>query len=104
MKEIIKFIKKLFGKYENDYVYWVFTKDIKVNPEWRKTKIGEKKFRRKLQYWYRNGRFESKIVLDRNFNLLDGYSSVRIAEIKHIDKVPVCFRGLKIIGWRNLII
>lgn len=91
MKEIIRFIKKLFGKYESDYEYWVYTKDIKVNPNWRKTKIGKMKFKRKLRYWYCTGEFESRIILDKEFNLLDGYSSVRIAEIKGIDKVPVYF-------------
>ena len=91
MKSIIRFVKKLFGKYEVGYEYWVDLKDIKVNPEWRKIKIGQRKFGRKLSYWYKTGEFESKILLDRDFNLVDGYSSVRIAEIKHIDKVPVYF-------------
>lgn len=91
MKEIIRFIKKLFGVYESDYEYWVYSKEIKINPEWKKTRIGKTKFKRKLQYWYRTGEFESRIILDRNFNLLDGYLSVRIAEIKEIDKVPVYF-------------
>lgn len=91
MKNIIRFIKELFGKYESDYEYWVYTKDIKVDPEWRKTRIGRVKFQRKLQYWHRTGEFESKIILDKDFHLLDGYSSVRIAEIKGIDKVPVYF-------------
>ena len=91
MKGIIRFIKKLCGIYETGYEYWIYTKDIKVYPEWRKTKIGKAKFSRKMRYWYRTGEFESKIILDRDFNLLDGYSSVRIAEIKGIDKVPVYF-------------
>lgn len=91
MKDIIRFIKRLFGKYETGYEYWIYTKEIKVNPEWRKTRIGKVKFKRKLRYWYRTGEFESKIVLDKDFNLLDGYSSVRIAELKGIDKVPVYF-------------
>lgn len=91
MKNTIRFIKELFGKYEFGYEYWIYTKDIKVDPDWRKTKIGRVKFQRKLQYWYRTGEFESKILLDKDFNLLDGYLSVRIAEIKGIDKVPVYF-------------
>lgn len=98
MKSIIRFIKELFGKYEQGYEYWVYLKDIRVNPDWRKTKIGKLKFKRKLKHWYRTGEFESKIILDKDFNLIDGYSSVRIAEIKEIDKVPVYFsdeRGLK---------
>lgn len=91
MKGIIRFIKELFGIYETEHEYWVYTKEIKVNPYWRKTRIGKAKFKRKLQYWYHTGEFESRIILDKNFNLLDGYSSVRIAEIKRIDKVPVYF-------------
>lgn len=42
-------------------------------------------------YCYRNGWFESKIILDKKFNLLDGYSSVRISEINGIEMVPVYF-------------
>lgn len=91
MKNIFRFIKRLFGKYETGYEYWVYTKQIKVNPDWCKTRIGAIKFERKLKYWYRTGEFESRILLDKDFNLLDGYSSVRIAEIKGIDKVPVYF-------------
>ncbi len=91
MKDILRFIKGLFGKYETGYEYWVYTKQIKVDPNWRKTRIGAIKFERKLKYWYRTGIFESKIILDKDFNLIDGYSSLRIAEIKKIDKVPVYF-------------
>ena len=91
MRKIIKCIKSLFVRYKPGYEYWVNLKDIKVNPEWRKTRIGKKKFSRKMRYWYRTGKFESKIILDNDFNLLDGYSSVRIAEIKGIDKVPAYF-------------
>lgn len=88
---MFKFIKSILGIYEVDTDYWVYTKDIHVNPEWRKTKIGEKKWQRKKKYYYNTGEFESKIILDRNFNLVDGYSSYMIAKTKHIDKVPVYF-------------
>lgn len=91
MKGIIRFIKRVFRQYEIGYEYWINIKDIKVDPEWRKTKIDKAKFRRKLRYWYLNGKFESRIILDKNFNLLDGYSSVIIAEIKNVKKVPVYF-------------
>ena len=91
MSKIIRSIKRLLGIYETGYEYWINTKEIKVNPEWRKTMIGKVKFKKKLQYWYRTGEFESSIILDRDFNLLDWYSSMRIAEIKEIDKVPVYF-------------
>ena len=91
MKNTIRYIKSLFGKYEPGYEYWVYTKDIKVPKRYKRTKIGTEKWNHKMGYWLRTGEFESKIILDRNFNLIDGYSSVRIAEIKGIDRVPVYF-------------
>lgn len=33
MRNFIRFIKELFSKYEVGYEYWVYTKEIKVNPE-----------------------------------------------------------------------
>lgn len=91
MKGIIRFVKRLFGIYETNHEYWIHTRDIRVDPKWRETRIGQEKFKRKMIYWYRTGEFESDIILDKNFNLIDGYSSVRIAEIKGIQKVPVYF-------------
>lgn len=91
MKGTIRFIKRIFDIYETGYEYLVYTREIKVNPEWRKTRIGKEKFRRKFRYWYSTDEFESKIILDKKFNLIDGYSSLRIAEIKGIEKVPVYF-------------
>lgn len=92
MKGIIRYIKMLFGKYENGHEYWVYRKDIRIDPEWRKTKVGHSKFKRKNQYYDRTGEFESKIILrGRDMQLMDGYSSFLIAERRGIDKVPVYF-------------
>lgn len=88
----VKEIKKLFGVYDPFYEYWVDRKRIKVNPEWRKTKIGRDKWRRKLDFYLRTGEFERYIVIRRkDWMLVDGYSSLRIAEVLGIDKVPVHF-------------
>lgn len=92
MKGIIRHIKRLFGKYEPGHEYWIYRKDITIDPEWRKTKVGYSKFKRKNQYYDRTGEFESKIVLRRSdMQLVDGYSSFLIAERRGIDKVPVYF-------------
>ena len=91
MKGIIRYIKSLFGKYESGYEYWVYTKDIKVPSSYKMTKIGHEKWNRKMRYWMKTGEFESKILIDRNFNLVDGYSSMKIAHLKGIEKVPVYF-------------
>ena len=91
MKGIVRYIKSLFGKYEPGYEYWIYTKDIKVPKYYKLTKIGTKKWNHKMGYWLRTGKFESDILIDRNFNLVDGFSSMKIAHIKNIEKVPVYF-------------
>ena len=90
-KGTIRYIKSLFGKYEPEYEYWVYTKDIKIPAYFKYTRIREKKWNHKMGYWLRTGEFESKIFIDRNFNLVDGYSSMKIAHLKGIEKVPVYF-------------
>lgn len=91
MSEIIRFIKRLLGKYESGYEYWVYLKDIKVPGYYKRTQVGKIKWIHKLNYWRRTGEFESKIILDRDFNLIDGYSSVKIAYLNDLGKVPVYF-------------
>ena len=91
MKRIIRYIKSFFCKYKPGYEYWGYTKDIKVPTYYKCTKVGKKKWNRKMGYWLRTGEFESKILIDRDFNLVDGYSSMKIAHLKGIDKVPVYF-------------
>ena len=44
-----------------------------------------------MGYWLRTGEFESDILTDKDFNLVDGFSSMKIAHLKGIDKVPVYF-------------
>ena len=91
MKNFIRFTKSLFGIYETGYEYWIYTKDIKVPVRYKKTKIGKSKWNHKINYWLRTGEFESPIILHRDFTLADGYSSVKIAYLKGIDKVPAYF-------------
>lgn len=88
---MIRSIKRLFGIYETDCEYWVRLDEIKVPNRYKKTRIGLKKWNHKMGYWLRTGEFESKILLHRDFTLADGYSSVKIAYLKGIDKVPVYF-------------
>lgn len=88
---LIRWIKKLLGIYETGYEYWIPTDQIIITPEFARTRIGAKKWRRKKRYYYRTGEFESQIVLTKDFILLDGYSSYRIAKYVGIDKVPVVF-------------
>ena len=88
---LIRWLKKLFGIYETGYEYWVPTDQIIITPDFARTRIGTKKWRHKKRYFYRTGEFESQIVLTKDFVLIDGYSSYRIAKYVGIDKVPVVF-------------
>lgn len=89
---MLNIFRKLFRKhYKLNHEYWVYTKDIIVDPSWRQTKIGYQKWMRKLSYWRSTGKFASQVIIDHQFHLLDGYSTVRIAEIYNIPKIPVYF-------------
>ena len=91
MHDFIVLIKRLFGVYEDGYEYWVKLDSIKIPDDFKKAPIGKEKWKRKINYWLKTGKFESRILLDRDFNLIDGYSSVKIAQVKGIEKVPVYF-------------
>ena len=91
MKKIIRFIKRLFGKYETGYEYWINLKDIQITPEFRSTYPRFKKMAQEWDYYRKTGDFESPIMLMRNFTLVDGYTSYLIAKIQGMDKVPVYF-------------
>ena len=88
---MFKFIKDLFGVHDTKSEYWVRLNKIKVPYYYKATRIGLKKWNHKMGYWLRTGEFESKILLHRDFTLADGYSSVKIAYLKDIGKVPVYF-------------
>lgn len=88
---LIRLLKKLFGIYETGYEYWVPTDQIIITPDFARTRIGTKKWIRKRNYYMRTGRFESQIVLTKDFVLINGYSSYKLAKRYGEDKVPVVF-------------
>lgn len=91
VKNFIRFIKRTFGKYEPGYEYWVYLKDIKIHPDFKTTPPKYNKMSQKWSYFRNTGEFESPIILNRGFVLLDGYTSYLIAEKSEMDKVPVYF-------------
>ena len=48
MKSFIRFIKRIFGVYETGYEYWVYLRDIKISPDFKKLRLD-------LRRWVRNG-------------------------------------------------
>ena len=94
MKKMIKNfkrLKQLFGIYEIGNEYMVRLKDIKINPDFENSPPRFKKMHGKWDYYREYGEFESKIILNRDFELVDGYTSYIIAEKEGINKVPVYF-------------
>ena len=57
MSEIIRFVKRILGRYETGYEYWVYLKDIKVPEYYKRTQVGKNKWLRKLKYWRNTGDF-----------------------------------------------
>ena len=87
----MRWIKKLLGIYETGHEYWAPTDQIIIMPEFARTRIGKRKWNHKKEYYLRTGRFESRIVLTKDFVLLDGYSSYKLAQRYGELKVPVVF-------------
>lgn len=95
MKGIIRFVKKLFGIYETGYEYWVRLDDIQIQPSFLRTPPKYEKMKEKWNYYRRNGEYESKIILHRDFTLVNGYTSYCIAKRQGMDVVPVYFGDQK---------
>ncbi len=91
MKNVIKFIKRLFGKYENGHEYWVNINDIIITHQFQETPPKYVKMMQKLDWYCKNGKFQSTIRLTRGFVLVDGYTSYLLAKKFDLDKVPVYF-------------
>ena len=84
-------LKGLLGIYEPGCEYWVDLKDIDIPIDFLRHHPRREKMERKWDYYKQTGEFESPILLNRNFVLLDGYSSYIIAKTGNLHKVPVYF-------------
>lgn len=93
MNNILIFIKKIFGKYENGYEYYVYLKDIEITPQFSATPPRPSKFAQKYDWYIKTGNFQSPIILSKDFTLVNGYTSYLIAKKVGIEKVPVYFEG-----------
>lgn len=91
MKKIIRFLKRIFSKYEIGYEYWIDINEIKIPRYLKSKKIGMIDWNRKIRYQLETGEFESYILLSKDFTLVDGYSSYKIAKQSGMDIVPVYF-------------
>lgn len=100
---LINKIKQALGIYKPGYEYWVSLRDIRISPDFARSWIGKKKWTHKREYYLRTGKFESQIVLNKDFLLVDGYSSYKIAKWLGLEKVPVIFANSKEDGGNNCV-
>lgn len=89
---IFKFIEKLFSKNKVEGIkYTIDTKEIIISQDFKEKRVRGIKLSKKFAFFDKYGRFESKIILDENYVLLDGYTSWIIAQTYKIKRVPVFF-------------
>lgn len=75
MKEIINKIKMLIQCHKRGIPYNVKLTDIVIPEEFRNTHPRFKKMVAKREYYRKYGTYSSKIILNRDFVLIDGYTT-----------------------------
>jgi len=86
-------VKKALGirYYKPGKEYWVDIEKIHITPEFASKKVGWKKMQRKRDYFRNTGKFESKVVLNKDFVLVDGYSTYCLVKEFGLGKLVVWF-------------
>ena len=84
-------LKGLLGIYTPGCEYWVDLKDIDIPIDFLRHHPRHEKMEQKWKYYRQTGEFESPILLNRDFELLNGYTSYIIAKTENLHKVPVYF-------------
>lgn len=75
--------------HNNDDTYVVRMSDITIQKGWNR--VRKDKMNSKWNYFNRTGNMKEPIVLDRDFVLVDGFTSYKIAKRQHMKYVDVCF-------------
>lgn len=88
MNKIIRRIITTLGLHNPGEPYKVNVSDITIPAEFKESPPKFKKMSHKREYFRRNDCFESKIILNRDFLLIDGYTSYLLAkenDMKHVE-------------------
>lgn len=91
MLKITRFLKSLNGDYETGYEYMVNIDAIKIKNSFKKHEPSFKKMATKYDFYKKHGFFSSKVVLQKDFTLIDGYTTYLLAKKENIKKIPVYF-------------
>lgn len=84
-------LNALDHRHKNRIFYRVKLSEIKIQESFKDHPPKKKKLNEKMDYYKTTGHFESYIVLNRDFVLLDGYTTYIIAEMEGLKYVDVMF-------------
>lgn len=76
--------------YKSNVEYWIPINEIKIKEEFLATPPNYYKYRMKFNRFVNRGEL-SPIIIDRNFEIIDGYISYLILKSFDVGKVPVYF-------------
>ena len=91
MNKLMRKIIAAFGLHNPCEPYKVKVSDIIIPVEFKESPPRFKKMMHKREYFRRNDCFESKIVLNKDFLLIDGYTSYIIAKENGMKYVEAYF-------------
>ena len=91
MNKLMRKIIVALGLHNPGESYKVKVSDIIIPEEFKATKPRFKKMIQKRKFYRKNNRFESKIVLNKDFLLIDGYTSYIIAKENGMKYVEAYF-------------
>ena len=92
MNKIIKRIKALFGIYETGFEYVININDIHIQPEFFEHPPKFEKLATKYGEYVKNHRrFDKPVVLNRDFELVDGYCTYLLAKQVGMKRLAVYF-------------
>ena len=79
------------GYYKPGKECWIDIRKIHITDDFAAKKVGWKKMQRKRDYFRNTGKFESKVVLNKDFVLTDGYSTYCLVKEMELGKLAVWF-------------
>lgn len=91
LRKIMQIIALLRGNGEHGTEYIVKLSDIIISHRFRTHPPKPQKMERKRFYYQSTGKFASSIVLNKDFELVDGYTSYLIAKENGIKRAPAYF-------------
>ena len=91
MNKLMRKIIAALGLHNPGELYKVKVSDIIIPEEFKATKPRFEKMIQKRKFYRKNNRFESKIVLNKDFLLIDGYTSYIIAKENGMKYVEAYF-------------